>query len=250
MRKAVEIGGIVAAAVLIAFGIAAIYLGVDGQSTVNSSLKQEQIFGTGDMTPKAIKSEVQNDQAQQKALFAKLVANGVTINGKTPVASPIDTPSCSIAGQFIDNGDRARCFAQYMRIHTFASTSGLTYSQMGRYVAKPGTPFKYTDGLGAMGPDVSGQILAKYAQVDPKTLQYVSNGRRDLWVTYTALTTALNSAYMASQISLFGIVVGVALLLSGFGFAILAIGGALRSPDTALAFLRRWAKKPPAVPAT
>jgi len=33
---------------------------------------------------------------------------------------------------------------------------------------------------------------------------------------------------MASQLALFGIVVGVALLLTGIGFAILAIGGALR----------------------
>jgi len=55
-------------------------------------------------------------------------------------------------------------------------------------------------------------------------------------VTETALTTALDSSYMASQLSLFGIVVGVALLLSGFGFAILAVGGALRNPDTALKF--------------
>jgi hypothetical protein len=44
---------------------------------------------------------------------------------------------------------------------------------------------------------------------------------------------------MAEQLALFGIVVGVALLLSGFGFAILAIGGALRNPDTALAWFAR-----------
>jgi hypothetical protein len=46
---------------------------------------------------------------------------------------------------------------------------------------------------------------------------------------------------MAEQISLFGIVMGIALLLAGIGFAILAVGGALRNPDTALAFLRRKA---------
>jgi hypothetical protein len=49
---------------------------------------------------------------------------------------------------------------------------------------------------------------------------------------------------MAEQLSVFGIVVGVALLLSGIGFAILAIGGALRNPETALAFLH---KRQPAV---
>ena len=37
---------------------------------------------------------------------------------------------------------------------------------------------------------------------------------------------------MASQLALFGIVVGIALLLSGFGFAILALGGALRRPES------------------
>ena len=35
-------------------------------------------------------------------------------------------------------------------------------------------------------------------------------------------------SYMAEQLALFGIVVGVALLLSGVGFIILAVGGALR----------------------
>jgi hypothetical protein len=53
---------------------------------------------------------------------------------------------------------------------------------------------------------------------------------------------------MASQLGLFGIVVGIALLLSGFGFAILAIGGALRNPQTVLSFLRRSTPKAPAVP--
>jgi hypothetical protein len=130
-----------------------------------------------------------------------------------------------------------------MRIHTFGATSGLTYSQMGRYVAKPGAPLNATDGLGATSDP-------KYAVLDPKTQGPVSNGRRDIWVTYTALTTALNTSYMASQLALFGIVVGVALLLAGFGFGILAIGGALRNPSTALEWItKRLVRKTPAVPA-
>ena len=47
------------------------------------------------------------------------------------------------------------------------------------------------------------------------------NSARDIWVTETALTTALNVSYMASQLSLFSIVVGFALLLAGIGFVIL-----------------------------
>jgi hypothetical protein len=74
--------------------------------------------------------------------------------------------------------------------------------------------------------------------LDSVTKQPISNGRRNTWVTYTALTTALNSSFMASQLALFGIVVGFALLLSGFGFAILAIGGALRNPNTVIRALR------------
>jgi hypothetical protein len=232
MRKFFEIGGVVAAAVLIAFGIAAMVMGNDGRGTVNSSLKQEQITGTPDMSPKGIAAEVTAAQKAQNQLFANLHQAGVEIT-----ASPIKAPGCTVAGQFVDNGDKARCFAQYMRIHTFGATSGLTYSQMGRYIAAPKTPFKFTDGLGATSDP-------KYAMLDPKTQQPVNNGRRDLWVTYTALTTALNTSYMASQISLFGIVVGIALLLSGIGFGILAVGGALRAPDTALTFLRKWAHKP------
>jgi hypothetical protein len=42
-------------------------------------------------------------------------------------------------------------------------------------------------------------------------------------------------AYMAEQLALFGIVVGVALLLTGIGFLVLAIGGALRRGDAAAA---------------
>ena len=50
-----------------------------------------------------------------------------------------------------------------------------------------------------------------------------------MWVTETALSTALNVSYMADQLGNFGIVVGVALLLSGFGFVILAEGAAHRA---------------------
>jgi hypothetical protein len=56
----------------------------------------------------------------------------------------------------------------------------------------------------------------------------VPNTSRNTWVTATALSTALNVSYMAEQLALFGIVVGIALILTGIGFLVLAIGGALR----------------------
>jgi hypothetical protein len=111
-----------------------------------------------------------------------------------------------------------------MQIHALEATGGFVYSQMGQYAAKPGTPkSQLSPGGGTSNP--------QYAQLDPKTSQPVSNSARNVWITETALTTALNTSYMASQLALFAIVVGVALLLSGFGFAILAIGGALRPPE-------------------
>jgi hypothetical protein len=209
-RKIFEFGGYVAAAVLVAFGIASLVMGMNGRDTVNSSLKAEQIVGTPDMTPKAIAGEVAAAKAAQTKLFTALNGAGVKL---TP--SEIVTPNCSVAGKTIADGSDARCFAKFMRIHTYGATSGLTYSQMGRYIAKPDTPLKDTDGLGATSDPTK-------AVTDPKTKQPVSNGRRDIWVTYTALTTALNTSYMAGQLSLFAVVVGVAFLLAGFGFGILA----------------------------
>jgi hypothetical protein len=211
MRKVFELGGVLAAVVLIAFGITAIVMGVNGQNTVKKSLKQELIVGSPDMTPAAITAEA------KKA--------GLNV-------ADLSIPSRSVANKKITNGDLARAFAGYMRIHALEATHGLTYAEMGRFVAKPGTPASYTDGQGATSDPT-------HAVIDPKTKQPVENGARNIWVTETALTTALNTSYMAQQLSLFGLVVGVALLLAGIGFGILALGGALESPRTAFGFGRK-----------
>ena len=210
MRKFLELGGVVAAVVLIGFGIAAIVMGVNGRSTVRDSLTLEKIVGSPDMTPTAIKAEAK----------------------KAGLPASIALPTVDVAGKPINSGDRARAFASYMRIHALEATQGLTFSEMGRFIAKPGTPKGLTDGQGATSVDT-------WALLDPKTKQPVENGKRNLWVTETALTTALNTSYMAEQLSIFGIVVGFALLLAGIGFGILALGGALRNPETAFAFLRK-----------
>jgi hypothetical protein len=211
MRKALEFGGVAAAAILVAFGIAAIVMGFNGRGTVRDSLKLEQIAGSSDMTPAGIKAE-----AKQAGLNF----------------SQISFPTMSVAGKSINTGDRARAFAGYMRIHALEATGGLTYAQMGRFMAKPGTPAKFTDGHGGTNIDT-------YAAINPQTKQPADNGARNVWVTETALTTALNTSYMAEQLSIFGIVVGFALLLAGLGFGILAIGGALRNKETALGFIAK-----------
>jgi len=183
MKKILEIGGFIAGAILVVFGIAAIVLALNGQSTVNSSLKSEKISGTPDMTPAAIKQEA----------------------GNAGWTKTYDFPTCSVAGKAVNSGSTARCFAQYMRVHALEATGGLTYSQMGRYATANGAA------VGTNDPKAAVQ----------KNGQPVSNAARDVWVTETALTTALNVSYLATQISLFSIVVGVALLLAGIGFIVL-----------------------------
>src|SRR3954471_3399130 len=50
MSKFFKYGGLVASIVLIAFGVGAIYTGVDGRDRVQSDLAREQIVGTPDST--------------------------------------------------------------------------------------------------------------------------------------------------------------------------------------------------------
>jgi hypothetical protein len=182
MRRLLEYGGYAAAVVLIAFGIGALVLSIQGKSTVKDDLGQENIVGSPDMTPEAIAAEA------QKA--------GLT---------GVDFPTCSVAGEKVDTGSEARCFASYMRIHALEATGGKTYAEMPRYATEDG---KGTNDPAAAQKDANGQP--------------VSNAARELWVTETALATALNTAYMADQLGNFGIVVGIALILAGIGFAVLA----------------------------
>jgi uncharacterized iron-regulated membrane protein len=209
MRKGLEIGGIIAAIMLIVFGVISIVLGANGQSTVTTELERQNITGTPDMTPAAISGE-----AKQAGL-----------------PSTVELPSCDVAEQVIDTGERARCFASYMRIHALQATGGYTYAEMGRYEAKANTP------KSELAPG-GGTEDEEFAVIDPETGEPAENGARNVWVTETALSTALNASYMADRLSLFGIVIGVALLLTGIGFAVLVAGGAVRDPDTVLKFLR------------
>jgi hypothetical protein len=182
--------------VLIAFGVAAMVLGFNGRSTVSTNLKQQQIVGTPDMTPSGIAAE---------AKAANLPAS-------------IPLPTCTIANKQVTTGAQARCFAQYMQIHAYEATGGVPYSQMPRYATADG---KGTNDASKAEKGANGQPL--------------DNAARDIWVTETALTSALNMSYMAEQLGMFGIVVGVALLLSGVGFIILALGGALSAGGWLLA---------------
>ena len=134
----------------------------------------------------------------------------VGFNGRSTVRDDlarekiVGTPDSTIPGQLVDTGSKAHALASVMRRHALEATQGRTYAQVGRYVDKNG---KETD---------NGKLAAK----DPKTGQPVANQARDIWVTETALSTALNVAYFAERVSMFAVVMGFALLLTGVGFLV------------------------------
>ncbi|HYI98198.1 MAG TPA: hypothetical protein VEX36_00750 [Thermoleophilaceae bacterium] len=168
MSRLFQYAGIAASTVLIAFGIGATVIGIDGRDRVRSELAREQIVGTPDST---------------------------------------------IPDQLVNTGSEAQAFAVVMRKHTLEATGGKTYAQMPRF-------------LDASGKGTNDE---KAAATDPKSGGPVANPARDIWVTSTALTTALNTAYFAESTATFVIVMGIALLLTGFGFLVLTLQG-LRQP--------------------
>ena len=137
----------------------------------------------------------------------------------------VGTPDSTIPGQKVDTGAEAKAFANVMRKHTLESTEGQVYSQMGRYL------------------DENGQATNDEAAAakDPTTGQPVANQARNIWVTETALTSALNMAFFAERVAFFSIAMGIALLLSGIGFVVLAVAGAVRRPEKAI---EAWGKRP------
>ena len=119
----------------------------------------------------------------------------------------VGTPDSTIPGQLVDTGSEAEAFAKVMRKHALEATGGQTYAQMGRYMGKDG---KATND-------------EKLAAVDPKSGKPVDNPLRNLWVTETALTTALHSSYFAESVATFAMVMGFALMLTGAGFLVLTL---------------------------
>jgi hypothetical protein len=173
MKKAFAYGGIAASVILIAFGIGAIAVGIDGRNEVRDAIAEQSITATPDA------AELTNGELEP--------------------------------GQAIKTGTQARAFADVMEHHALESTEGKRYAEMGRFL----TP---------SGQETSDEAAAAK---DPKTGRPVENGLRNLWVTETALTTALNTSFFAERVAMFSIVMGVAMLLTGTGFLVLTLGGAL-----------------------
>lgn len=196
MRRLFEYGGIIASVILIVAGAASIGAGALGIMQVRDQLAAEKIVGSPDMTPSAIRAG-----AEEAGLDV----------------STLDIPDEAVAGKTIDTGAEAQAFAGYLRIHALEATDGQVYAEMGRFLDEQGNP---TNDEAA-------------AATDPETGAPVANQARNLWVTATALSTALNTAFFAERVGLFSIAIGGALLLVGIGFLVLTLGGALRREPSA-----------------
>jgi hypothetical protein len=174
-RRFWEIGGFVAGGLLIAFGVVAIYMGVDGYTTVRDSIKDENIY---------FSTQEDGDPAT-------------------------DEYASEWYGEQVKTGEQARAFANIMRTHQLERTGDLTYAEMGRYQS-------------AANPDDPAGTSDEEAAAKDENGQPIQNAARQSWVTAVAITTALNMSFMAEQLSIFGLVVGVALLLTGVGLVIVA----------------------------
>jgi hypothetical protein len=194
VSKLFSVGGYVAAGVLIALGLGLAIAGFVGSTYVNGALADEKIVGSPDMTP-------------------ELTTAAIKETGLTGVSAP----SCTVAGEEVDTGMEAKCFADYMRIHTLEATGGKTYAEMPQYATDDG---KGTNDKAA-------------ASKNPETGAPVSNPARQIWVTETALTTALYVSFFAGGVALLAIIVGIALLLIGIGFLVLISVGKRRAADPA-----------------
>ena len=194
MRTLFKYGGIVASVMLIVAGAVSIGAGALGVMQVRNALSAEKIVGSPDMTPTAIRA----------------AATEAGLNVAT-----LDIPGQAVAGRTIDTGSEARAFAGYMRIHALEASGGLTYAEMGRFVS-------------AANPDDPAGTSDEAAAAKDENGQPVSNGARNIWVTETALTTALNTSFFAERVGIFTVAIGGALLLTGIGFLVLMLGGALR----------------------
>ena len=150
------------------------------------------------------RSEVRTDIKREAVVGTPdMTPKAIGAEAKKAGLTNVSLPSCNVANKAIARGSDAKCFASYMRIHTLEATGGKTYAELPRYATKDG---KGTNDVKA--------ALTQNGQ--PR-----NNPLRDLWTQEFALTTALNTSFFAEQVSMFSLVMGIALLLSGGGFLVL-----------------------------
>lgn len=175
--------GTIISVLIVLLGVGMFGAGSFGQREIRDSLAQERINGTPDMKP---------------------------------AGHPDAGVDCTVAGEPIDTGGEARCFARYMRVHALEATGGQVYAKMPRFVDKDGLP---TNDEGV-------------AATDPKTGRPAENAARDIWVTQTALSGALNMAFFAESVARFSMAVGASLVLVGLVLLALVRRGSVPAAAT------------------
>ena len=127
------------------------------------------------------------------------------------LAQDITTPEdASIPGVRVDDVASARSMADIIGHHAEESTGGLTYSEMGRFMAANGDPGGTSDEAAALIGD------------DGKP---VPNGLRNVAFQAATLRTSLYTSVMAFEVS--NLVLGIGALLLVLGLAVGGVGVAL-----------------------
>ena len=101
--------------------------------------------------------------------------------------SSVALPNCNVADEEIYRGSEAKSFASYMRVPPLESTGGLTYAEDGPIpvVRRISTTSRATNDVAAAAKDENDQPI--------------SNGALNIWVTETALATALNVSFRDTE---------------------------------------------------
>ena len=127
------------------------------------------------------------------------------------IAQNITTPDdASIPSQRVDDVATARSMADIIDVHARESSNGLTYAQLGRFMAANG--------------DVAGTSNADEALLDDQG-NPVPNGLRNSAFQASALRTSLYTSVMAFEVST--LVTGLGVLIIVLGFAVGGLGVAL-----------------------
>lgn len=129
------------------------------------------------------------------------------VRGDLAAEQIVGTPDSTIPNEKVDTGKEAQAFAAVTRKHTLEATGGKVYAELPRAVYKEG---------GKPVPDEQAEAALKSGEA-------INNPLRDLWLNQISLSTALNTAYFAESVSLFAIVMGFALLLTGVGFGVVSV---------------------------
>ena len=127
------------------------------------------------------------------------------------IAQDITTPEdASIPNARVDDVATAKSMANIIDVHARESTGGLTYSELGRFMAKDGDPAGTSDAEAAL------------IGADGKP---VPNALRNTAFQAAALRTSLYSSVMAFEVS--NLVMGLGAMIIVLGFAVGGLGVAL-----------------------